>query len=327
MMERLLFSALSPRGGRARLSVLIFHRIMPVPDPLLPGEPDAREFDTILGWVKRWFNVLPVDEAVVRLREGRLPSRAAAITFDDGYRDNYTVALPILKRHGLSATFFISTGFLDGGRMWNDSVTETVRRAGSVLNLGTLGLGGFSTGTHDEKCRTVGALLERIKYLPHEERLALTGRIAEAAGVDLPRDLMMSTDQVRAMRREGMLIGAHTVTHPILQGCGRGKVRDELAESRDYLRDALGERIGFFAYPNGKPGVDYGADDVHLVREAGFDAAFSTAWAAAASGDDLHQLPRFTPWDRRRPRFAMRMALNLLNSARQGAPAYSVPTP
>ncbi len=325
MMGRALFSVLSPQGPQARLSVLIFHRILPKPDPLLTGEPDAREFDEILGWMKSWFNVLPLDDAVVRLREGRLPSRAAAITFDDGYQDNYTVALPALKRHGLSATFFISTGFLDGGRMWNDSVVETVRRIDCELNLESLGLGRFLTSSYAEKRQTVQLLLGCIKYLPHEDRLALTRRIAEVAGVSLPLDLMMTSEQVRLMRREGMLIGAHTVSHPILLGCDRGQVSIELRESRDYLQNLLQERVGLFAYPNGKPGVDYGMEDVNLVRQAGFDAAFSTAWAAAKGTDDLHQLPRFTPWDRQRARFGMRMAVNLLQSARKGVSAYTVP--
>ncbi len=73
-----------------------------------------------MGWVKTWFNVMPLDAAVNALKKRNLPARAMAITFDDGYADNQVTALPILKQHGLSATFFIATGYLDGGRMWNE---------------------------------------------------------------------------------------------------------------------------------------------------------------------------------------------------------------
>jgi peptidoglycan/xylan/chitin deacetylase (PgdA/CDA1 family) len=90
----LRFGALSPGGPRARLSVLIFHRVLPRPDPLFPGEPDAARFDWQLRLLKRWFDILPLPDAVHALREGRLPARALAITFDDGYADNCTVALP-----------------------------------------------------------------------------------------------------------------------------------------------------------------------------------------------------------------------------------------
>ena len=102
---RPLFSLMSPAGARARLNVLIFHRVLPQPDPLFPGEVDAAAFDTMLGWVKSWFNVLPLDEAIARLADGSLPARAAALSFDDGYADNHDVALPLLRRHGLPCSF------------------------------------------------------------------------------------------------------------------------------------------------------------------------------------------------------------------------------
>jgi peptidoglycan/xylan/chitin deacetylase (PgdA/CDA1 family) len=127
---RWLFNALSPGADRARLSILIFHRVLPKADPLFPDEVDAERFDHICAWVRQWFNVLPLPDAARRLREGSLPPRALAITFDDGYADNFDVALPILQRHGLVASFFVATGFIDGGRMWNDTLIESVRRAG-----------------------------------------------------------------------------------------------------------------------------------------------------------------------------------------------------
>ena len=121
-----VFQLASSTGG-PKLSILIFHRVLPETDPLFPDEPDALRFDQVMGWVKTWFNVIPLDAAVDSLKARNLPARALAITFDDGYADNRTVALPILKRHGLSATFFIATGYLNGGRMWNDTIIEAIR--------------------------------------------------------------------------------------------------------------------------------------------------------------------------------------------------------
>jgi hypothetical protein len=122
---RPLFSWLSPAGPGARLSVLIFHRVLARPDPLFPGRGGRPStFDAICRWLRHWFEVLPLDRAVQALRDGTLPARAAAITFDDGYADNHDLALPMLEAAGLSACFFIATGFLDGGRMWNDVLIE-----------------------------------------------------------------------------------------------------------------------------------------------------------------------------------------------------------
>src|SRR5262245_19841153 len=114
MLQFLLRLARTPR-----LSVLAYHRVLPAPDPLRPSEPTAAEFEQRMRWVKANFNVLPLTEAVGALREGRLPERALSITFDDGYADNHDIELPILARLGLPATFFVATGFLDGGCMFN----------------------------------------------------------------------------------------------------------------------------------------------------------------------------------------------------------------
>ena len=111
-MLTLPLSILSPAGARGRLSILIFHRVLPEPDPLAPDEPDVARFEAQMRWVRQWFNVLPFGRAVDMLYEGTIPSRARAITFDDGYADNEALAAPILKRLGLSATFFVSEELL-----------------------------------------------------------------------------------------------------------------------------------------------------------------------------------------------------------------------
>ena len=117
-----------------------------------------------MRWVKCWFNVLPLGEAVTRLGEGRLPERPLAITFDDGYADNAAVAAPILLGLGIPATFFVATGFLDGGRMWNDTVIEAVRAAaGPVLDLAPLGLGEHAIATHDARRATIDRLIRRAE--------------------------------------------------------------------------------------------------------------------------------------------------------------------
>ena len=319
-MLRSAFQLLSPEGKGARLSTLIFHRVHAKPDPLFPGEPDAARFDAICGWLASWFHVLPLDEAIEKLREGRLPARAACITFDDGYADNHDVALPILRRHQLPATFFIATGFLDGGRMFNDGLVELVRRS-SLTALSTDGLGlSLPAGTSAvlsladiaAKRATALALINAVKYRPADERLALVDRLRQRAQLDaLPDDLMMRADQVHAMYSAGMGIGAHTVTHPILAGLDDAAARAEISASRATLASIIGAPVTYFAYPNGRPHSDYSARTVQIVRDLGFTGAVSTAWGRAESGTDPFQLPRFTPWDFSSLRFGLRLLGNL----------------
>lgn len=317
MFFKNIFSLASPAGADARLSILIFHRVLPERDPLFPGEPDIARFDKIAGWVKQWFNVLPLEEAVVRLLSRSLPARAAAITFDDGYADNLTCAVPILAQHGLNATFFIATGFTDGGCMWNDTVIESIRSAMvPEINCSFLGLGRLSLASIEDKRVALSVLIPAIKHQSAEKREDSVARLAEASRGCLPDNMMLTREQLLVMRDAGMRLGAHSVSHPILATIDQRIARQEIADSRDRLEEILKDRVRLFAYPNGKLGSDYSPVHVAMIRSLGFEAAFATNWGACSAASDPYQLPRFTPWDVDRGRFALRL---LLNSRRRDA--------
>lgn len=297
-----------PRGPAARLSVLGYHRVLARPDPLLPSDPVVGEFERTMRWVRSTFDVISLAEGVAGLRSGRLPRRALAITFDDGYADNATLAAPVLRRLGLHATFFIATGYLDGGRMFNDTVLAAVRAApGPVLDLGALGLDAYPVATDRERRQAVARILAAIKYRPVAERMALAERIAECAGAALPADLMMTSAQAAGLARQGFALGGHTVTHPILATLDDDSARRELTVGRRQVEELAGRPVDLFAYPNGAPGRDYTAATVRLVRECGYAGAVTASPGAARPGTDPFQIPRFTPWDRGRLRFVARM--------------------
>lgn len=299
-------------GRRRKLAILIYHRVLSEPDFMRPDEIDVYTFAWQMEILARYFNVLPLAEALDRLRRGDLPSRAACITFDDGYADNATVALPILKRWNLPATFFIATGFLDGGRMWNDTVLESVRKLdGERLDLSQIGQGVHAIGTPEEKSRTGYRLLSCLKHLPPCQRAEYVDHIASRVN-GLPDDLMMSSAQVKALHAHGMEIGGHTMSHPILANLSEDEARREIGEGKDKLEAIVKERIRFFAYPNGKPGKDYKPEQVGMVRDLGFQAAVSTTWGVACNRSDIWQLPRFTPWDRSPLPFMARLVTNYI---------------
>jgi len=307
---------LAPAGSGSRLTILIFHRVRERPDPLFPGELDARAFESSMSWVTQWFNVLPLGAAVTGLCQGRLPERPLAITFDDGYADNAKLAAPILGRLGLPATFFIATGFLDGGRMWNDTVIEAVRAArGPLLDLGLLGLGEHPIGDAGSRRAAIDRLIGALKDVPPGPRTDKADRIAEIAGARLPTDLMMRAEDVQRLHAGGMTIGAHTVTHPVLNRVSDDAARSEIALGRKRLEEITNAPVRLFAYPHGKPVEDYDLRHVRLVRDLGFDGAVTTAWGAARASADPFQLPRFTPWDRQRWKYGLRLLKNLSESA------------
>src|SRR5262245_33713801 len=313
MAIRTVLSMASGGGTRGRLSILIFHRVLPAKDELLPDLPDAAEFERKMCWVRRWFNVLPLGGAIERLFDGSLPRRALSITFDDGYADNEQIAAPLLQRLGLSATFFVSTGFLNGSCMWNDRVIEAVRatRRESV-DPGVDGLPALPLGSLQQRRDAIARILGGIKHLEQGERDAAVARIVERCAEPPVMDLMMREHQVRRLREFGMEVGAHTISHPILARLAPDRAAAEIGDGKRALEAITGAPVVLFAYPNGVPERDYTAAHVAMVRDGGFAAAVSTSWGSASRRSDRYQLPRFTPWDATAPRFGVRMALNLM---------------
>jgi peptidoglycan/xylan/chitin deacetylase (PgdA/CDA1 family) len=154
--------------------------------------------------------------------------------------------------------------------------------------------------------------LPQVKYLPLDTREQAVARIAELAQCGpLPNDLMMTTEQLKALHAAGMEIGGHTARHPIIAKLDADAVRKEITAGKEFLEQTLDTQIRLFAYPNGKPGTDYLPEQATIVRDLGFDAAVSTQWGSATQTGDVFQLPRFTPWHSNRNRFVPSLLGNL----------------
>lgn len=303
-------------GKRKKLFILIYHRVLDEPDYMRPGEVDKAAFTWQMELLAKHFNVLPLEEALQRMQNDSLPPRAVSITFDDGYADNYTNALPILQQFNLTATFFIASGFLNGGRMWNDTVIEAVRNfAGPVLDLSEIGLGLFEVNNESQRSQAASQIILQIKHLSFKQRDQNTQFIA-AQSQDFPSNLMMTDDEVRLLHQRGMTIGGHTVNHPILSKLDSTSVAQEINDNKAYLESLLDSSIQLFAYPNGKPDQDYLPEHVALVKQAGYQAAVATQWGVVNEHSDKWQLPRFTPWDRSHTRFMLRMISRLYSGDR-----------
>jgi peptidoglycan/xylan/chitin deacetylase (PgdA/CDA1 family) len=295
-------------SNQNKLLIIAYHRVLTTPDPLQKSIVDSKRFNWQMKTLSRQFNVLPLTEAARRLASGKLPSRSVCITFDDGYADNFEVAMPILKKWKLPATFFVSTGFLDGGRMWNDTVIESVRGAkGSELDLTQLNLGKYDIGNNNTRMKSISAVLNQLKYLPLSERLNMVEKIAETIGTELPDNLMMTATQVAQLSQYGMEIGSHTVNHPILNSIPLEQAQKEIMQGKVELEDIISDKVVSFAYPNGRPGQDYNSSHVDAVRKAGFLVSVSTAWGVAKTGVDPLQLPRIGSWESTPNRFSLRL--------------------
>lgn len=297
---------------RQILPILIYHRVLAGPDPLNPDEVDAEGFDTQMRFFSRHFAVLPLLEAARLLKQGKLPQRACCITFDDGYADNLTVALPILQRYHLPATVFVATGYLDGQTMFNDTVNHAVATcAKSQLDLSTLDLGQHALKSIGDRRTAIDVILKRFKFRAPETRQSDLEKLLAIAGCgSLPPGPMLSRDQVRKLADEGVEIGGHTVLHPILTSVSEERARNEIVDGKRELEAIIGRPVKVFAYPNGKPQRDYADCHVEMVKAAGFELAVTTVNGLATPMNDIFQLPRFMPWGSSMTKLASRMVRN-----------------
>ncbi len=303
-----LGSLIAPGGRQGRLAVLMYHRVLAEADPIHDFGTPVSTFDAQMAALADVFNVLPLAEAVERMHAGTLPPRAVAITFDDGYRDNVEVACPILRRHGLSATFFISTAMLDGGIMFHDAVSEVIRRfPADHIELAWLGLGTLPLNEPGSRCAAIDRIARAIKPGAPQQRFEITRKLADSAGIALPTDLMMTDDHVRQLAASGMEIGGHTHDHPILTSISDDEVREQIMVNRRRLESITGRTLTLFAYPNGKPNQDYTVRHAAIVRECGYRAAVSTAYGSGGMETDLMQIPRIAPWEMSTRGFVLRL--------------------
>jgi peptidoglycan/xylan/chitin deacetylase (PgdA/CDA1 family) len=223
----------------------------------------AEQFDAQLAELARHADIIEPEalEDVVRTGHGR----HVLLTFDDGYRDNYDVAFPLLRAHGVRATFFVATGFLDDPRLpWWDEIAWIVRHGDTPAR---------------DHAEVIAELISVYKRLPASMTERFLDKVAAHRGTQRPsRDVAarewMTWDMVREMRAAGMTIGGHTVDHPVLASLPAVRQEREVATCARRLRAELDEPMRLFAYPVGSR-TAFTTDTMRILRRHGVRMAFS----------------------------------------------------
>ena len=301
--------------SHGKLSVLLFHKVPRERSPLVPQEIDLAGFTRVVEAAKSVFRIIPLNEAVTALRAGRLPPRAACITFDDGYRDWGLDLVPTLKRLQVHATFFITTGQFRGHPIWSERILHAVTRAPDTLQqliLDEVEMPVVPMATPDNRRAAVLALEQQLKYLTLDARERALVQLETCCGTEAGAVEVMPTSDLRALHSAGFGIGSHTVSHPILTSCSPEAAMREIGEAREHLEGLIGGRVDGFAYPNGISGQDFNASHISMVQRAGYRYAVTTDWGVATVDHSAFQIPRFTPWGPSFVRMAGQWARNLL---------------
>ena len=254
------------------------------------------DFDYQVGLAAKNFDVIGLNDLEQALCEPR--GRHVMFTFDDGYRDNYTHAYQVLRSHGVPATFFVATGFLDSPQVpWWDEIAWMVRT--SPLSALDVNRWTSTPVPFDEPHResAIRRLLNVYKGLPGELTADFIEFLATALQSgrcphSLSDDLWMTWDMVREMRRGGMTFGGHTVTHPILANQSAEQQDWEIRECKRRLVAELDEPVFAFSYPVGGPS-SFNAFTRTSLTSHGFRLAFSYHGTYCRPGHrDLHAISR-----------------------------------
>jgi len=296
------------------LSILIYHQVLETPDNMRPGEPTQQQFDWQMALINNYFNPISLSEALRLLSQSALPANSVCVTFDDGYLNNLEVAQPILAKHNVPATVYVASAFSEGENMWNDQIMDLVAHyTGDSLNLSSVDMGIVSLSNLEEKRQTAHKIIISLKCLPINERLNKVQKLKSDNPCTLPKKKMMTPAQVKELADLGVEIGAHSHNHPILSKLTDAQLESEISQNTKCLQQWLDKPIVHFAYPNGRPSIDFDDRAIAQLKKQGFESAVTTEMGFSTPKTDPLLLKRFTPWDNNPIKFHLRMLLNILN--------------
>ena len=269
----------------------MYHRLLDVADPYDFHGVAMPVFEAQLALLSRSCAVLSLDEIIDRIeRRQPLPRRCVALTFDDGYRDLYSHAWPLLDRYRLPALLYVAVQAIDRGFLWPDLLRYALRITDkSHVELETLSDGEparFSLATQSQRTMSLRSINGRLKQIDNGQKQRaldeLTTKLLSCAPseVRIP-NLMLSWDELTGLVRSGLQVGSHTITHPILTRISESECEREVVGSMQLLEERLGEPVKHFAYPNGQP-QDYTPQVRRVVTSAG---ARSACTAIAGTND------------------------------------------
>lgn len=291
-----VYSAARRALTRSRVAIIVYHQVSSESPPWLPGAVRPEDFEIEIRYLCKVAEILPLEWLVNRLYLGEsIPQRAVCITFDDGYKHNYTTAYPILRKYNAPATIFLTTGCIGGPNIFwwskvNFAIWNTIATEFEVA-----GLKHYYLRSSADRRHTAIEINHYLMKLPTKGRDLLLERLLKVLRVELPDNIgeqvTLSWDEVLKMSQNGISFGAHTVTHPILTRLPSEEAREEICNSKKNVEERLGKPCTLFAYPDG----DFNAEIVELVRESGFTAAVTGSPKLLNNKrNDLLLLPRIS---------------------------------
>ncbi len=287
------------------LRMLCYHSVADQPDycPLsIAVKPEL--FDLQMQFLAENYSVLSIDDAIESVKNKSVPERAVVITFDDGFKDNYENALPIIKKYGLTATFYITSNPIKQSSSFWVSWMQIIIANADPEKFELLGKQ-FSVPDQvikagkNNRQELTSYLTIKINQASLDKKKILFEQIAEILQVaptdknSITAEIMMDEEDVKKMTEQGMTIGSHTVNHPILTSLNEKQILTELVQSKNQLEEITGQTVKHFAHPNGPGGIiNYSELTANLIEQVGYDSSCTSIRGMISEQSNCYLLPR-----------------------------------
>ena len=287
---------------KSKVIILVYHRVITDYKSWSIDTVDKTDFEKQMIYLQKTHDIITLDKLVYALvKKKPLSKKTIVITFDDGYKDNYTNAFPILKKYNIPATIFLTTGHIGTDNIfWWDKI-------GYIFNYSNQNI--FDIEDFDflknnsihNKPQTLTQVFKEFKKLPDDEKELFINKLIKKSKVDIPKNigknLIMSWEEVKEMNENGIDFGAHTVTHPILTNISLSQAKQEIIQSKIDIEKRLKTTVKSFCYPNGQAD-DFNNEIINIIRESGFNCAVTTIPKTVEPDANLFNLGRIPPgWD------------------------------
>lgn len=279
---------------KSQIIVMMYHRVGPMNDKWIFHPVHQKIFEEQLKYlISNNFEMISLNNLSEMILKGSIPKKAAVITFDDGYKDNYEFAFPILKKYGAPATIFLSTGPIDQKKLfWNDEVSYVLSHA-DMESIDIRDIGTYQISSNEDKAGACFSVVEKLKKMENSKKESAIENLINSTGVNIPDKLgkqnILSWNEIKKMDKNGIDFGGHTVNHPILTNIPIDEAKWEIRESKNRIEEVLGYPVTTFSYPNG----DFNNDISSLVKNSGFNCSVSVnPGVVNNSVNELYQINR-----------------------------------
>lgn len=261
--------------SKSQVNILVYHRIGPMTDKWSNDSLHPKLFEEQIDYLSKNFGIISLNNLCEMITKGTIPKKAVVITFDDGYKDNYEIAFPILKEYNVSATIFLATGAIEQKKLfWWDLVNYALFHT-DIESIEIEDIGTYKLSSDEEKTKAGLNIQEKLKKMDNNKKSYLINELLNLTDVHIPEKLgkkyVLSWKEIKKMNKNGIEFGAHTVNHPILTNVSHDEAKWEIINSKNSIEENLGTDIKLFAYPNG----DFNDEISALVKSLGFNSSVS----------------------------------------------------